>query len=314
MKKSEQRPGGLALFIIGCLLDVRAVIAVFSTEEHDTSIVALLILGTALIVLGKMLPQLEGEFQLGPNGIRGKFKKLKREIKRAEKTTPQTEEAGRKRSNNASSKPLSEEIIEEAARSPHAALAHLSLIIEKEVRHLLAKTNWLSPDTGLSFDRIILYIEERKFFSPPLISSLRVFWDLRSAIIHEKPFDKPSDDQVISAIDIGLTILKMIEAIPHEINIVYHPGVVLFLDEKAKIKLSDVVGVILDTTSPGGAKHEKRIFPTRRKYKKGQQLSWEWSFDNVWQSTWYRDPDTKKIKQAWGSSAEFVGRPLEEIA
>jgi hypothetical protein len=31
----------------------------------------------------------------------------------------------------------------------------------------------------------------------------------------------------------------------------------------------------------------------------------------VWGPTWYRDPVEGDVRQAWASSAEFIGPPLE---
>jgi hypothetical protein len=35
--------------------------------------------------------------------------------------------------------------------------------------------------------------------------------------------------------------------------------------------------------------------------------------NNTWAESWYRDPDTHEIKSAWGSSAEFIGRDLDNL-
>ncbi len=37
-----------------------------------------------------------------------------------------------------------------------------------------------------------------------------------------------SDDDILRAIDSGVTILRALQAIPHEVNIVYHPGVAIY--------------------------------------------------------------------------------------
>jgi len=42
-------------------------------------------------------------------------------------------------------------------------------------------------------------------------------------------------------------------------------------------------------------------------------VSWEWNMNNVWEAAWYRDPDTNEVKPAWSSSAEFIGRDLNNL-
>ena len=56
------------------------------------------------------------------------------------------------------------------------------------------------------------------------------------------------------------------------------------------------------------------ILPTTRKdYRRGQRLSWEWNSQRVYQTVWYKDPDSGEIKRAWLASAEFVGRDLDDV-
>jgi hypothetical protein len=112
----------------------------------------------------------------------------------------------------------------------------------------------------------------------------------------------------------GMTILRALNVLPNEVNVVYHPGVEIFSDAAATKPIPDAKGVILETTSPGGVMKTFRIFPTTRThFQKGKQVAWEWSMQKGWPAAWYRDPDTGTITQAWVSSAEFIGRHLDDI-
>jgi hypothetical protein len=42
-------------------------------------------------------------------------------------------------------------------------------------------------------------------------------------------------------------------------------------------------------------------------------VTWSWDMSNVWPESWYRDPETDTIEYAWTGSAEFAGRPLDEL-
>jgi hypothetical protein len=145
-----------------------------------------------------------------------------------------------------------------------------------------------------------------------MIETVKGFWDIRNKIVHGA--DDVNADHILRAIDSGMTILRALEAIPHEINIIYHPGVDVFGDEKCHEKIEGVKGLILETTSPGGTAKSRRIYPTTRtNYEKGKQVAWEWNMARTWNKAWYRDPDTKEIRQAWVGSSEFVGRHIEDV-
>lgn len=78
--------------------------------------------------------------------------------------------------------------------------------------------------------------------------------------------------------------------------------------------MSGVKGILLTIESPIRKRVPYRILPsTKTHFKKGMKVSWEWNFDNVWNSAWYKDPETSEIKQAWNSSIEFIGRNIDDI-
>jgi len=101
---------------------------------------------------------------------------------------------------------------------------------------------------------------------------------------------------------------------PREANIVYDPNVTVFSDEGLTTPLENVHGVILETRSPGGVSKSFRVYPSSQThFKKGKSVSWEWSMSLIVGAAWYRDAATGQAKQAWLSSAEFVGRHLDEL-
>ena len=201
-------------------------------------------------------------------------------------------------------------ILEQAARSPKVALMFLSAELEKQGRLALAMRGMLQHRTTVPVSRALEELRQYGF-PPSLLSSLQLFESVRNKIVHGGPVE---DDDVLRAIDSGITILRIITALPTEKNIVYNPGAKIYSDKNCLNLIGDAKGVILETLSPGGAMKTFRIFPTRRKdYEKGKQVAWEWNMGSTWGPAWYRDPDTDEIKQAWLSSAEFVGRHLEDV-
>ncbi len=202
-------------------------------------------------------------------------------------------------------------IIIEAARSPKTALILLATEVEKEAKQTLASIGKLDGRRQLPIHQIVDELDSHYGLPKHVASSLKQFWETRNKIIHGGNTEKGN---ILSAIDSGVTILKTLRALPREKNWVYNEGVPIYSDPECKNEISDAKGIILKTESSSGSKVFYRIFPsTKTHFKKGTRVSWEWSFEKRWKDAWYRDPDSNEIKPAWSSSAEFIGRNLEEI-
>jgi hypothetical protein len=143
--------------------------------------------------------------------------------------------------------------------------------------------------------------------------SLEIFQKLRNTIVHG--YEASDEKETVRVLDIGMTLLQTLKAIPHETNVVYQPDIDLFSDSKCTVPVEDAKGLMLETLSPGGVEKNYRIYPTTKigYYKKGKRVSWEWDLTKTWLDTWYKDPKNKEIKQAWNSSGNFIGRHMEEI-
>jgi hypothetical protein len=204
------------------------------------------------------------------------------------------------------------QILDEASRSPRTALITLASHIERAARRALASVGLLQGREAIPISQAVQELH-RQYGGLPgdVIGSMKLFSDIRNRIIHGRD---ASDEDVISALDSGLTILRTLKALPSEINIVLYPGVPVYSDAKCTSEISDVKGIILDSSGPGGLKKFRRIFPTTRTYfAKGQRVSWEWDFSRRWGEAWYVDPESGQQLQAWGGAMEFAGRPLEAI-
>lgn len=202
-------------------------------------------------------------------------------------------------------------VLFQAAKSPKAALILLASELERLALQILASTGHLQ---GRGFMPITLAIEElqRTLGLPDHVqSSLRLFWSTRNRLVHG---GQGTDENILRAVDSGLTILKALQALPRETNVVYEPSVPVYVDANLTVELPSARGVILETTGPGGAVHSLRIFPTTRShFQKGKQVAWEWNMQNVFPQAWYRHPVTQVSTEAWSSAAEFVGRHLDDL-
>jgi len=202
-------------------------------------------------------------------------------------------------------------IIQEAARSPKAALLLLAAEIEKEAKQTLASIGKLKGRKSINLRQAIDELDSHYGLPRHISSSLRLFWETRNKIIHGGETD---ESNILSAIDSGVSILKSLQALPRETNWVHHPGVPIYSDPECTVPIKNAKGVILKSASSSGAKTFYRIFPTTRThFEKGRKVAWEWSQENTWPDAWYRDPASSEIKLAWNASMEFVGRNLDEF-
>jgi hypothetical protein len=200
-------------------------------------------------------------------------------------------------------------VLAEGSRSPKLGLLLLSAELERAVRQLLASTGNRPLSAGpLPLRPALTELVSRKMLPEPLGGSIRQFVDVRNRIVHGGP---SSDEEAIRALDSGLSLLRAVRAIPHEVNVVHHPGVEVFADSEGRQLVAGVLALVLETTSPGGATKALRVFPTTRAdYVKGQRVSWEWNPGRIFGESWYRNPDTALIAYGWGSSMEFTGKPI----
>lgn len=207
---------------------------------------------------------------------------------------------------------LVENILREAAKSPRAALLLLASELEREARHVLAAIGRLDGKRFVPLSQAIEVLQKQYGGLPSHIpNSLKLFWDLRGRLVHGGQAD---DEEILRAVDSGITILKALQAIPRETNYVYHPGVDIYHDEECRIPWGTGKGVILETESAGGTRRFFRIFPTlRTHFVKGKRVAWEWNHNTTWTDAWYKDPDSGEIRRAWNGAAEFIGRHLDEI-
>jgi hypothetical protein len=204
-------------------------------------------------------------------------------------------------------------ILEAASRSPRLALLDLSVEIEQELRRLLAATGWhttLGHD-AVSIRGIAERLAEMGVTSHSFAGSVAAFADMRNRLVHGRGIQ---DEELIRAIDIGNTILRTIRAIPAEINVVYNPGVDVFADSEGKTKREGVRALILQTTSPDSTTKYLRTYPTTRShYLVGKRVAWEWDLRTGFPESWYRNPDNGQVEYGWTSSADFVGRHLDDV-
>lgn len=203
-------------------------------------------------------------------------------------------------------------VLDELSKSKNGALLLLGAELERALRQLLWASGWQQGLSNPNVTNSIAHLQAMGVLPANLGGSVRLFLDTRSRLLHGRGVVPERD--IVAAIDSGVHVLRAVLAIPVELNRVYHPGVDVYTDAECTHKLEEVLGVVLETKSPGGVWIGLRIFPTTRKnFRKGMRVTWEWNFGMTVGPTWWRHLEKGTIEQAWSSAAEFVGRDVEEI-
>jgi hypothetical protein len=112
-------------------------------------------------------------------------------------------------------------ILQQAVIAPKVALIMLQSELERQAHNAIATRGLLGGRRNISVSEALSQLSQLGL--PPYISdALRLFSDVRNKIIHGQA---ATDDDIIQAIDSGITILKAVSALPRSVNIVYHPSV-----------------------------------------------------------------------------------------
>ena len=203
-----------------------------------------------------------------------------------------------------------DEILETAKQFPWVGLMMLSDLIDKELREIIYSQGEVDRPLPYTTANVQRVLREREVLPPHLLRALRDFQIVRNAIFNMPQNVDP--DAVLRAIYSGIKILEALQRTPRGVYVIHKPGIRLFSDEQCENERRGVSGVILEMGSTEPKTHH--IYPTtRRDYREGTQVAWEWSSAERWGPTWYRDSDTSEIKLAFSESMEFVGRPLHAV-
>jgi hypothetical protein len=125
------------------------------------------------------------------------------------------------------------EIFREAARSPKAALLLLAAQLEKRVRELFAATGW-GDGKRVRLWEAIEKLRKQGSLPEHVTETLKLFLDARNKLVHGHD---ATDEDIFRAIDSGVLLLRSIEAIPIEQNVVHAIDVPLYSDPACSQRL-----------------------------------------------------------------------------
>jgi len=234
------------------------------------------------------------------------IKEFEETVERAEAKLP-FQEKDEIRSDN-----IAIDIIKESSTDPKIGLIRLAIEIERQLKELMYTTGWFQNLKRFSVQESFEYLTTNGVMPTNILSSLKIFWNIRSKIIHGS--STVNTDEIIRVIDIGLILLNAINSIPRAIHNIYKANIDIYHDSECTRIVEFGKGIILEATSPGKTLKSRYIYPTTKTdYTEGKRVTWEWSFDNVWAECYYVNPDSGEKVIAWSQSAEFIGRHIELI-
>ncbi|MEE2839405.1 MAG: hypothetical protein VYC91_02650 [Acidobacteriota bacterium] len=71
---------------------------------------------------------------------------------------------------------------------------------------------------------------------------------------------------------------------------------------------------ILDALDPDDELKELDVVPSLNRYEPGQLVRWTLDNKNLWEESWYKNPETGQIERAWTLHVEFIGQVLSQQA
>jgi len=187
--------------------------------------------------------------------------------------------------------------LDESARSPRLGLMFISSQIDRLVRKIAAHSGF-SQRHSLG--------EQIENWSSSLpqssLAAYKTFSQVRNRIVHGR---SATDEEVLSAIDSGMTLYTALASMPIPTNKVISVNMPIFSDQNGRIR-ADGSGIAIETRKGNYVNIE--IVPTlRQDYQPGMLVTMDYNFSKVWGPTWRQDNVTGTFVQIWEEAVEFVG-------
>ena len=89
---------------------------------------------------------------------------------------------------------------------------------------------------------------------------------------------------------------------------VLHSNLPFYSDAECRNEVKGARLVVLRCEDPRQEHHPVECLPTTKTYSPGLTVCWDLNKEAIWQTAYYRNPDTGKAERAWSRSVEFAGR------
>ena len=84
-----------------------------------------------------------------------------------------------------------------------------------------------------------------------------------------------------------------------------------YSDPECRMKVENANLIVLKSEDPKQQFSVQECMPTRKKYQIGQLVRWDLNNKKIWQSCWYKNPDSDSPEKAWVQAVEFIGKIVE---
>lgn len=204
-----------------------------------------------------------------------------------------------------STKSVELEILDLAALNKPAAMIRLAIELEREILSLQGMLGLRNQARTNTLSEALRMLKVHKAISDRIAASVQEFWEIRNGLLHGT--STFPDALLTSALDSGVRLLALIRSIPRPTYEVADPAVLLYKDKDLKIRISEYMGVRIETTLLDGAKMQQ-VFPAGRKFERGEIVSWDWDTTRKFGPAYVRDTNGEAVL-AWSSSSAFIGQP-----
>jgi hypothetical protein len=103
----------------------------------------------------------------------------------------------------------------------------------------------------------------------------------------------------------------IVEEMPARPYKVLYTDVPFCSDPECNSRVEGACLIVLRCEDPKQKHQVQECLPTRKKYRVGQLVQWDLNNKNIWQDSWYRNPETGNTEKAWTQAVEFVGRVIK---
>lgn len=93
---------------------------------------------------------------------------------------------------------------------------------------------------------------------------------------------------------------------------VLYADIPFYSDAECKKEVAEARISILEALDPDDELVEWDVVPSLNRYEPGQLLQWTLNNKQLWEESWYRNPETGQIERAWTLHVEFVGQVLSQ--
>lgn len=91
---------------------------------------------------------------------------------------------------------------------------------------------------------------------------------------------------------------------------VLYADIPFYSDAECKKEVREAKIAILEALDPDDELAEWDVVPSLNRYVPGQLVQWNLNNKKLWEESWYKNPESRKIERAWTIHVEFIGRVL----